>query len=78
MSEVMTPGFAVFNGHVNDASAKARAIMREIAPDKLARVEELEAEGNGIMHIFNVPPEDATTMFVHMVTALVNADRVEV
>ena len=74
----LTPSFAVFNGHVNDASKKARAILACIAPDKLKRIEELEKEGGGIMHIFNVKPEEATTAFVWLVTALVNADKVEV
>lgn len=76
--EILSVGFAVFNGHVNDADKKARAIMQVICPDKLARVEEIEEEGNGIMHIFNVEPEPATLVYCGMVAGIVNADRVEV
>lgn len=74
----MTPSFALFNSHVNDADKKARAILACIAPDKLKRIKKLEKEGKGIMHILNVEPEAATVAFIWLVTALVNADRVEV
>lgn len=73
----MTPSWAVFNNHINAADAKARALMRAIAPVDLARVEELEQEGGGIMHIFNVPKEPATVMYALLVTAYVNYDHVE-
>ena len=74
-TEFLTPGFAVFNGHVNKADEKARALMRRYSPDYLKRVEKLEREGNGIMHIFNVKPTPATKMYTLLVMAFANEGR---
>jgi len=55
---------AVFNGHVNDAAARAMAILRLItdpeAPDMMA-LERCYADG--VMSIFQQPPNDATGSF---------------
>ena len=70
--EVLTLGFAVFNGHVNNANLRARALMSVIAPRFLEEVEQIEREGNGIMAIFNQPDTSATVMYASLVTAFVN------
>jgi hypothetical protein len=75
--ERMSPNFAVFNLHVNDAGRRAEDVMRHAMPKYLERVKELETEGNGIMHIFNVPVEPATAAYIALVTAFVNEDRGE-
>ncbi len=74
----MDPGFSVFNGHVNNADEKARALMRLFWPDYLEEVERLEEEGNGIMNIFNQEPTQATLTYATIVTAYVNDGRLDV
>ena len=68
----MTIDEAVFNGHINGADKFTRKLMAKVFPEHLERLKEIEKEGNGIMHIFNVPLEPATTFYAVMVTALVN------
>jgi hypothetical protein len=70
--EVMNLVFSVFNGHVNDANARARALMRVLDPSLLEEVETIEREGNGIMAVFNVAPTTATILFSALVCAYVN------
>lgn len=72
MDKPMDRHFSVFNGHVNDADKKARRMMEQLNPDYLKRVEELDEQGDGIMNIFNHPPEPATEMYTLLVTAYVN------
>ncbi len=69
--ELLNAGFSVFNNHVNNADVLARRIMKETCPDFLERIEELEKEGGGIMHIFNCYPEPATSVYVGMIMAFV-------
>jgi len=71
-TKIMGVNLSVFNGHVNDASRKARALMGETCPDMLAEVDAIEVAGNGIMAIFNEKPTLATTMFSTLVFAYVN------
>lgn len=74
--EYMTPGFAVFNGHVNDADKRARAALKKMSPEWFDRLVEIEKEGNGIMHIFNVDIEPATAAYAALVTFIVNGEHV--
>lgn len=76
----MSGGFAVFNGHVNNADQRARQAMRDAGEDRcLAEVEALEREGGGIMHIFNYAGPNwgskAVQRYVALVTAFVNENR---
>lgn len=73
---MLSPHTAVFNGHVNDAFDKVRILMEKFYPKHLERIDQLDAEGDGIMHIFSVEPEDATIIYVALVTAIVNQDRI--
>lgn len=75
-SKMMGAQFAVFNGHVNDATKKAKLIMAETMPTALEELEKVEEEGGGIMAIFDNDPSQSTLMFVGMVTALVNLEHV--
>lgn len=76
--ERMDPLFAVFNGHVNDADKRARAFMAKRCPTYLARVEALEREGGGIMHLFDVCGPTwgpaAARRYIQLVTGFVNED----
>lgn len=71
----MSINFAVFNGHVNDADKRSRALMRALMPEWLEAVERIESDGNGIMAIFQVEIEPATAAYTALVTAFVNEDR---
>ena len=73
----LDPGFSVFNGHVNDADTKARALMRQFWPHYLEEVESLEKAEGGIMAIFNHPPTPATLTYTAIVTAYVNDGRLD-
>jgi hypothetical protein len=64
--------FAVFNGHVNNAFERTRTALEECAPKWMARVDELDKEGDGIMHIFNVEIEPATAAYAAVVAFIVN------
>lgn len=72
----MDPGFAVFNGHVNNADRRARDLMRRWFKSSLAEVEAIEEKNNGIMAIFHNDPTPAVLAYVALVTAFVNEDRV--
>ncbi len=79
----MSAGFAVFNGHLNDADKRARRVMREGSARRrrwIATVERIEREGDGIMAIFQrryCGPRDlpAVKEYVRLVTKFVNEDR---
>ena len=62
---------AVFNGHSNDADSRARTLMEVVCPKWLKEVEQLEAEKNGIMGIFDNEPTPAVTAYVMLVNAFV-------
>ena len=72
MSEVLTPQFAVFNGHINDADKRARALLKAISPNMLETIEDIEQRHKGIMGIFNEPATEVTAFYVALVTAYVN------
>ena len=76
MNEPMDVNFSLFNGHKNDADKRARELLRKTHPKLMDRVEEIEAEQNGIMGVFNVDLEPATMIFVGMVAAFVNEEHV--
>ena len=63
---------AVFNQHINDAGKRALKVMEENYPLAYARVVEIEKQEHGIMGIFHQLPEEATMMYVALVTAFVN------
>jgi hypothetical protein len=64
---------SVFNGHINQADERARALLRFIAPNEAAEVDSIAA--TGIMAIFNKPPTVAAAMYSAMVAAYVNQYR---
>jgi hypothetical protein len=73
MTNLLTPNFAVFNGHINDADARARRVLREQGMGQwLSEVETIEHTNGGIMAIFNREPTAATAAYVALVTAFVN------
>jgi hypothetical protein len=76
MPKAMSPGFAVFNLHVNKGGDRAFTVMARHFPKYWEEVKALETEGNGIMHIFNVPITPAIAVFVALVTTFVNEDRI--
>ena len=66
------PNWAVFNGHKNNATDRAFALLDQVNPDYAEEVRALEKKGNGIMHIFQVTPTPATAAFAYLVCAFVN------
>ncbi len=74
LSKMMDIKFSVFNGHINNANKRTKKIMKEIAPDMLKRINQIERKGGGIMAIFDYNPSDepAIMMFASMVAAFVN------
>lgn len=82
------PFLAVFNGHVNDADKRARDHLARGPQGRrwLQEIERLEAEGKGIMYIFdhkhrrgrgkNWLPPVAVRRYVSLVTKFVNESRV--
>ena len=69
----MSPQFAVFNCHVNDAHIKAMDMITEFFTGHALEIEEAYEEG--IMSIFNTAPTPATYIYIGMVTAIVNEGR---
>jgi hypothetical protein len=73
-TELMSANFAVFNLHVNDAGKRAdREFIRQFG------VEEFDEHikpyyDDGIMSIFEEPPNWATSAWVTLVTYFVNED----
>ncbi len=68
----MTPYFAVFNSHINNADKRVRRIMKEYFPDDLKELKKIEKKGNGIMTIFQDDPCLSTYLYTGLVTAFVN------
>ena len=73
MAERMGPTWAVFNGHSNDASDRAVAILEEFYPSWAEEIK--KAQEKGIMVIFDKEPTPATAAFSMLVTAFVNEDK---
>jgi hypothetical protein len=73
--EYLAPNWAVFNGHINQADARAREALGHMNPKWLKRIEKLERDGNGIMVIFHKRHEPATAAYIALVTAFVNENR---
>jgi hypothetical protein len=71
----MDPGFAVFNGHVNDASDRADA--EYVAQFGQASFDEhiKPLHDAGIMSVFNTRPTAQTMAWTSLVTAYVNENR---
>lgn len=67
--ERMDGFISVFNGHINDADKRARAILSDKHREE---VERIEREGEGIMAIFDRSPTSATLRYVELVTQFVN------
>lgn len=64
---------AVFNGHVNNAIDRAKAVMqRDLSPAWVEEIEELDKQG--LMSIFLSDPTPATAAFVALVTLFVNGE----
>lgn len=74
----MSPGFSMFNRHVNDAGKRAMRLLEEQFPTWAERVKALDEEGGGIMYLLQVPPEPASAAYVALVTAFVNEDKGEI
>ena len=72
--EILTPNWAVFNGHVNDASKRALESMDKWAPTLAEEIRKIEAE-EGIMAIFNTEPTQASASYAALVSHFVNEDR---
>lgn len=75
MGNPMHPNFALFNLHVNDAGVRAFALMDAYFPKLAASVRRAEKKGGGIMAILDRAPTPATAMFLGLVTAFVNENR---
>ena len=73
MAERMGPNFAVFNGHCNEASDRAIALLKEFYPSWAKEIK--KAKKKGIMVIFDKAPTPATAAYSMLVTAFVNEDR---
>jgi len=73
MAERMGPTWAVFNGHCNDASDRAIALLKEFYPSWAKEIK--KAEKKGIMVIFDKAPTPATAAFSMLVTAFVNEEK---
>ena len=81
MTERMSPGFAVFNLHVNDAGTKAKKIfIKNFGQAKWDEVMQ-PLEEAGIMSVFsydrNLPDFVLVSFYITTVTLLVNGDVVE-
>jgi hypothetical protein len=72
--KAMSPHFAVFNLHVNNAGEKADAeFIRTFGQKRFDRYIKPHHD-KGIMSIFDVPPGTYRLVWVMMVTAIVNAE----
>ena len=70
----LSPGFALFSNHINDANAWVRAYMEEYAPEYLREVDAIVSAA-GVMAIGTVPETPATAFYLGMICAAVNRDR---
>ena len=71
----LSPGFALFNNHINDADPWVRAYMEEYAPEYLREVDAIVSAHGGVMAIGTVPETPATSFYLGMICAAVNRDR---
>lgn len=65
---------AVFNGHVNDAAAKAKEVFIRHFGQEGWDVYLQAHEEQGIMSVFNAPPTFHVMFYVTLVTAIANGD----
>lgn len=74
--EILSPSFAVFNNHINDADRKARFLMMKFAPKYLEQLEANEKKSGGVMGIFQegAKASQAVSMYITFVTAFVNEE----
>ena len=71
--ERLSPTFAVFNGHSNNADKRARQFLRDNGLSEWAdEVDNVERVNNGIMAIFSTAPTAATGAYVALVTLFAN------
>lgn len=76
MPDTMSPYFAVFNCHCNNADQRARAALRANGMQTwLDEVEAIESAEGGIMAIFQHDPTAATGAYVALVTVFANEGR---
>lgn len=68
----MTPYFAVFNNHINNADERAREVMKAFYSNDLKELVKIEKKGKGIMIIFQEEPSLSTFLYTGLVTAFVN------
>ena len=71
----MSPGFALFNQHVNKAGERAFALLDRHFPKWANEVRAAEQEGGGIMALLQTGPTPASAAYIALVTAFVNEDR---
>ncbi len=69
----MSPGFALFNCHVNDAKDRALAVLDEYFPKFADEIRTADEEG--LMSIIGTEPTPATASFVVLVTMFVNESK---
>lgn len=74
-NEYMSPGFAVFNCHVNNAKKRANKSFIEKFGRSAFNRTMLPLFRRGIMTIFHELPTEKTQYWVDQVTAFVNEDR---
>lgn len=72
MTNKLSPGFALFNCHINNAKDRALAVLDENFSKLAAEIRKAEEEG--IMVLLQREPTPASTAFVVLVTAFVNGD----
>lgn len=70
----MTPHFAVFNLHINDADQRARKVLKKTDPHWLKTIEKIEKKEGGIMAVMNHPKSPAVAAYVALVTLFVNGE----
>ena len=73
MSEKLSPEFALFNYHINDAKDRALAVLDEYFSPYADEIRKADEEG--IMSIMQTQPTPATASFVVLVTMFVNESR---
>lgn len=73
--ELLEPGFAVFNLHINYAGQKANAEFIRIFGQVKFNRHIKPSHDDGIMSIFNKPDNKYRTAWICIITALVNDGR---
>lgn len=72
-TEKMSPGFALFNSHVNNAKDRALAVLDDYFPEFADEIRKADEEG--IMSILTTKPTPATASFIVLVTMFVNESK---